>query len=164
MCIRDRSNTVVIFINQLREKVGVVYGNPETTPGGRALKFYASVRIDVRRIEQLKSGTDVVGSRTRAKVVKNKVAPPFKDAEFDILYGQGISKESELIDIGVKYDIINKAGAWFSYGDMRIGQGKDNAREFIRQNPEIAQEIDGKIRAILERHDQTEEPEETPEV
>ncbi len=159
-----KSNTVVIFINQLREKVGVVYGNPETTPGGRALKFYASVRIDVRRIEQLKSGTDVVGSRTRAKVVKNKVAPPFKDAEFDILYGQGISKESELIDIGVKYDIINKAGAWFSYGDMRIGQGKDNAREFIRQNPEIAQEIDGKIRAILERHDQTEEPEETPEV
>jgi len=141
----SKSNAVAIFINQLREKVGVMYGNPETTTGGRALKFYASVRIDVRRQEILKSGTETYGNRTRAKVVKNKVAPPFKEAEFDILYGKGISKDSEIIDLGVKFDIINKSGAWFSYNETRMGQGRDNAREFLTNNPEIAKEIENKI-------------------
>ena len=145
-----KSNCIVIFINQLREKVGVMYGNPETTPGGRALKFYASVRIDIRRVESLKEGTDVIGNHTRCKVVKNKVAPPFKTAEFDILYGKGISKESEIIELGVILDIINKSGSWFSYGEQRIGQGKDKVREFLAENPDIAAEIEEKIKATLQ--------------
>lgn len=144
-----KSNCIVLFINQLREKVGVMYGNPETTPGGRALKFYASVRIDIRRTEQIKEGADVLGNHTRCKVVKNKVAPPFKTAEFDILYGKGISKESEIIELGVNLDIINKSGSWFSYGEQRIGQGKDKVREFLAQNPEISNEIESKIRDAL---------------
>lgn len=144
-----KSNCIVLFINQLREKVGVMYGNPETTPGGRALKFYASVRIDIRRTEQIKEGADVLGNHTRCKVVKNKVAPPFKTAEFDILYGKGISKESEIIELGVSLDIINKSGSWFSYGEQRIGQGKDKVREFLAQNPEISNEIEEKIREAL---------------
>ena len=145
-----KSNCIVIFINQLREKVGVMYGNPETTPGGRALKFYASVRIDIRRVESLKEGADVVGNHTRCKVVKNKVAPPFKTAEFDILYGKGISKESEIIELGVILDIINKSGSWFSYGEQRIGQGKDKVREFLAENPDIAAEIEEKIKSTLQ--------------
>lgn len=155
-----KSNTIIIFINQLREKVGVVYGNPETTTGGRALKFYASIRIDVRRIEQLKAaGNEFVGSRTRAKIVKNKVAPPFKDAEFDIMYGKGISKEGEILDLGVKYDIVNKSGAWFSYGDMRLGQGRDNTKELLMQNPELANEIETKLReALFKKSDEEKRP------
>jgi len=136
-----------VFINQLREKVGVMYGNPETTTGGRALKFYASVRLDVRRGEQLKVGTEVVGNRTRIKVVKNKVAPPFRVAEVDIIYGEGISKMGTLLDMAVDRDIIHKSGAWFSYEDMRIGQGRENARQFLKDNPEIADKIDKIIRA-----------------
>ena len=144
----SRSNTIVIFINQLREKVGVMYGNPEVTTGGRALKFYASMRIDVRRIEQLKApGNEFVGSRTRAKIVKNKVAPPFKEAEFDIMYGKGISKLGEILDIATQLDIIHKGGAWFSYGEMRIGQGRDNAKTFLENHPDIMNEIEAKIRA-----------------
>lgn len=142
----SRTNAVAIFINQLREKVGVFYGNPETTPGGRALKFYASVRLDVRRGEQLKSGTEVVGNRTKVKVVKNKVAPPFRTAEFDIIYGEGISTEGTLLDMAVDRDIIHKSGAWFSYEDQRIGQGRDNARIYLRDNPEVAAKIDKVIR------------------
>ncbi|MGN0542024.1 MAG: recombinase RecA [Acutalibacteraceae bacterium] len=141
-----KSNTIIIFINQLREKVGVVYGNPEVTTGGRALKFYATMRIDVRRVEALKGpGNEIVGNRTKCKIVKNKVAPPFKDAEFDILYGRGISKEGEMVDLGVKYNIIQKSGAWFSYGDMRLGQGRDNVREVLSNSPELADEIEKKI-------------------
>ena len=147
--IVNKTNSTCIFINQLREKVGVMYGNPETTPGGRALKFYASVRIDIRRGEQLKDGTTVVGNRTKAKIVKNKVAPPFRTAEFDILYGEGISKEGSLLDNAVALDIINKSGAWFSYGDQRIGQGRENTRKFLKENPEIAAEIDKLVRAEL---------------
>ncbi len=142
----SKSNTTAIFINQLREKVGVMFGNPETTPGGRALKFYSSVRLDVRRIESLKQGTEVIGNRTRVKVVKNKVAPPFKDAEFDIIYGQGISKEGSILDVGVNLDIVNKSGSWFSYGDQRIGQGRENVKQYLRDNPEITKEIEMKIR------------------
>jgi recombination protein RecA len=147
----SKSKCVCIFINQIREKVGVMFGNPETTPGGRALKFYASVRLEVRKTEALKQGAEVVGSRTRVKVVKNKVAPPFKQAEFDILYGVGISKEGSLIDIGVELNppIIVKSGAWFSYGDQRIGQGKENARDWLRQHPEVAAEIERKIKERL---------------
>ncbi len=146
----SKSNCILIFINQLREKVGVVYGNPEVTTGGRALKFYASMRIDVRRTEQLKAaGNELVGSRTRAKIVKNKVAPPFKEAEFDIMYGKGISREGELLDIGVKLGIIQKSGAWFSYGESRLGQGRDNVKELFRTNTELADEIEAKIRADL---------------
>ncbi|BAD40650.1 recombinase RecA [Symbiobacterium thermophilum] len=147
----SKSKAVVIFINQIREKVGVMFGNPETTPGGRALKFYSSVRLEVRKTETLKSGQEVVGSRTRVKVVKNKVAPPFKQAEFDILYGQGISKEGSLIDIGTELNppVIVKSGAWYSYGDLRIGQGKDNARDWLRQHPEVAAEIEQKIKERL---------------
>ncbi len=147
----SKSNCVCIFINQIREKVGVMFGNPETTPGGRALKFYSTVRLEVRKAETLKNGQEVVGSRTRVKVVKNKVAPPFKQAEFDILYGQGISKEGSLIDIGVELNppIIFKSGAWYSYGDQRIGQGKENAREWLRQHPEVAAEIEQKIKERL---------------
>ncbi|MDF2628696.1 MAG: recA [Symbiobacteriaceae bacterium] len=149
-CI-SKSKCICIFINQIREKVGVMFGNPETTPGGRALKFYASVRLEVRKTEALKTGTEVVGSRTRVKVVKNKVAPPFRQAEFDILYGVGISKEGSLIDIGVELNppVIVKSGAWFSYGDQRIGQGKENAREWLKQHPEAALEIERKIKERL---------------
>ncbi len=145
-----KTNTIVIFINQLREKIGVMYGNPETTTGGRALKYYASVRIDVRRIEALKVGGEVIGNRTRAKVVKNKVAPPFKEAEFDIMFGQGISKLGEIVDIAAKMGIINKSGAWFSYGDIRLGQGRDNAKEYLKRNPAISKEIEDKVFAAVE--------------
>jgi len=144
-----RSNTMVIFINQLRMKIGVMFGNPETTTGGNALKFYASVRLDIRRIGAIKRGDEVIGNETRVKVVKNKVAPPFKQAEFEILYGEGTSLEGELIDLGVKLGMIDKAGAWYSYNDERIGQGKDNSRIFLKQNPQIAEEIDARIRAEL---------------
>ena len=143
------ANTTAIFINQLREKIGVMFGSPETTTGGRALKFYSSVRLDVRRIEALKDGTEMVGNRTRVKVVKNKVAPPFKQAEFDIIYGQGISREGSLIDLGVEHSIIRKAGAWFTYEADQLGQGKENARTFLRNNPDIANEIEVKIRQKL---------------
>jgi len=141
-----QSNTTAIFINQLREKIGVMFGSPETTTGGRALKFYSSVRLDVRRIETLKDGNDMVGNRTRVKVVKNKVAPPFKVAEFDILYGKGISREGSLLDMGVDLGVVRKAGAWFTYGDTQLGQGKENARAFLMANPDMADEIDARIR------------------
>ena len=145
-----KSNTIIIFINQLREKVGVVYGNPEVTTGGRALKFFASMRIEVRRIEALKGpGNELIGNRTRAKIVKNKVAPPFKEAEFDILYGRGISKDGEVIDLGVKFGIIQKSGAWFYYGDLRLGQGRENAKETLLSNQEIYAEIEQKVSAAL---------------
>jgi recombination protein RecA len=142
----SKSKTTAIFINQLREKVGIMFGNPETTPGGRALKFYSSVRLDVRRIETLKQGTEMIGNRTRVKVVKNKVAPPFKEAEFDIIYGQGISKEGSILDVAVSLDIVNKSGSWFSYGDQRIGQGRENAKAFLRDNQDITKEVESKIR------------------
>ncbi|MGO4955662.1 recombinase RecA [Luteococcus sp. Sow4_B9] len=145
----SQAGTTAIFINQLREKIGVMFGSPETTTGGKALKFYSSVRLDVRRIETLKDGTEPVGNRTRVKVVKNKVAPPFKQAEFDILYGQGISREGSLIDMGVEHGVIRKAGAWFTYGTDQLGQGKENARNFLKNNPEVAAEIEGKILAAL---------------
>jgi recombination protein RecA len=144
-----RSNTLVIFINQIRMKIGVMFGNPETTTGGNALKFYSSVRIDIRRIGSIKKGEEVIGSETRAKVVKNKVAPPFRNAEFDILYGQGISREGEIVELGTLHNIIDKSGAWYTYGKDRIGQGKDNTRDFLREHPDVAQEIEGKIRAAV---------------
>ncbi|MBN1776962.1 MAG: recombinase RecA, partial [Clostridiales bacterium] len=143
----SKTNAVAVFINQLREKVGVMYGNPETTTGGRALKFYASIRLDVRRGEQLKVGTEVIGNRTRIKVVKNKVAPPFRIAEVDIIYGEGISKTGTLLDMAVDRDIIHKSGAWFSYEDQRIGQGRENARQYLKDNPDVADKIDRIIRA-----------------
>jgi len=145
----QRSNTMVIFINQIRMKIGVMFGNPETTTGGNALKFYASVRLDIRRIGAIKRADEVVGNETRVKVVKNKVAPPFKQAEFDILYNEGISREGEIIDVGVKLDIVDKAGAWYSYNGDRIGQGKDNVRRFLKEHPEIAQDIEARIRVQL---------------
>ncbi|MBR0284127.1 MAG: recombinase RecA [Selenomonadaceae bacterium] len=145
----SKSGTVAVFINQIREKVGVMFGNPETTTGGRALKFYASVRLDVRRIDSIKQGADVIGSRTKVKVVKNKVAPPFKQAEFDIMYGEGVSKIGSLIDMAVEMDIVDKSGAWFSYGGTRLGQGKENAKTAILEQPGLADEIEGKIRAKL---------------
>ena len=145
----SKSNTTVIFTNQIREKVGIMFGNPETTPGGRALKFYASIRMDIRRIETIKQGSEVIGNRTRVKVVKNKVAPPFREAEFDIMYGQGISREGNILDIGAELDIINKSGAWYSYGDIRLGQGRENAKEYLRQNPELSQEIEDRVRAAV---------------
>jgi recombination protein RecA len=145
----SRSNTTVIFINQIRMKIGVMFGNPETTTGGNALKFYASVRIDIRRTGAIKKGEEVIGSETRAKVVKNKVAPPFKQANFDILYGEGISREGEIIELGVEQKIVDKSGAWYSYGKERIGQGKDNTRDYLKDHPEMANEIDAKIRAAL---------------
>jgi recombination protein RecA len=144
-----RSNTMVIFINQIRMKIGVMFGNPETTTGGNALKFYASVRIDIRRIGAIKKGEEVVGSETRAKVVKNKVAPPFRQAEFDILYGEGISREGEIVELGTLHRVVEKTGAWYTYGKDRIGQGKDNARDYLKENPKVAQEIEGKIRAAV---------------
>ena len=142
----SKTNCVVIFINQLREKVGVMYGNPEVTTGGRALKFYSSVRIDVRRVEALKVGGEVIGNRTRAKVVKNKVAPPFREAEFDIMYGEGISKYAELVDLAVKLDIVHKSGSWFSMGDERIGQGRDSVKQYFMENPEICDQVEEQIR------------------
>ncbi len=145
----QRSNTMVIFINQIRMKIGVMFGSPETTTGGNALKFYSSVRLDIRRIGAIKKGDEVIGNQTRVKVVKNKVSPPFKQAEFEILYGQGISRYGEIIDLGVAHNIVDKAGSWYSYGDDRIGQGKENVREFLKGNPEMAEEIETKIRAKL---------------
>ncbi len=142
----NKTKTVIVFINQLREKVGVMFGNPETTPGGRALKFYASVRMDIRKIENLKQDGEVVGNRAKVKVVKNKVAPPFREAEFDIMYGKGISKEGNLVDLAVNLDIIEKSGSWFSYNDTRIGQGRENVKKFLIENPEIMAEIEQKIR------------------
>jgi recombination protein RecA len=144
-----RTNCLVIFINQIRMKIGVMFGNPETTTGGNALKFYASVRLDIRRIGSIKKNDEVIGNETRVKVVKNKVAPPFREAIFDILYGEGISRQGEVIDLGVSAKIVDKAGAWYSYNGDRIGQGKDNAREFLRENPEIAREIENRIRESL---------------
>ncbi|UCC55381.1 MAG: recombinase RecA [Gammaproteobacteria bacterium] len=144
-----RSNTMVIFINQIRMKIGVMFGNPETTTGGNALKFYSSVRLDIRRIGAIKKGDEIIGNETRVKVVKNKMAPPFKQAEFQILYGAGISREGEIIDLGVKHGFVEKSGAWYSYNGDRIGQGKENVREFLKQNPEIAAEIEGRVRAEL---------------
>ena len=142
----NKTKTVIVFINQLREKVGVMFGNPETTPGGRALKFYSSVRLDIRKIENLKQDGEVVGNRARVKVVKNKVAPPFREAEFDIMYGKGISKEGNIVDLAVSLDIIEKSGSWFSYNDTRIGQGRENVKKFLIENPEIMKEVEDKIR------------------
>lgn len=142
----SKSNTIAIFINQLREKIGVMFGNPETTPGGRALKFYSSVRLDVRRVESIKMGNDVVGNRTKIKIVKNKVAPPFKQADVDIMYGEGISKEGSLVDIGTEMDIVNKSGAWYSYEGERLGQGRENAKQFLKEHQDIALIIENKIR------------------
>jgi recombination protein RecA len=143
----SKSGTAVIFINQLREKVGIVFGNPEVTPGGRALKFYSSIRLDLRRVETIKQGTLAIGNRVRAKVVKNKVAPPFRSAEFDIMFDHGISQEGNLIDLGAELELIKKAGTFFSYGDIRLGQGRENAKQYLKQNPELAQEIEQQIRA-----------------
>lgn len=151
-----RSNTLVIFINQIRMKIGIMFGNPETTTGGNALKFYASVRMDIRRIGNVKEGDEIIGSETRVKVVKNKVAPPFKQAEFDILYNQGISRESEIINLGVQLGLVDKSGAWFSYNGQRIGQGKENARQYLKEHTDTAKEIEAKVREIMiVRHDQT---------
>jgi len=161
----QKSNTLVVFINQLRMKIGVMFGNPETTTGGNALKFYSSVRLDIRRIGAIKKGDEIYGNQTRVKVVKNKVAPPFKQTEFDILYNQGISKESELITIGVEHDIVEKSGAWYSYDGQRIGQGKDNVREFLKENPELAAGMETKVRAALGYGDTpVEETEDTADV
>lgn len=143
----NKSKCVVIFINQLREKVGIMFGNPETTTGGRALKFYSSIRMDVRRIDSIKQGDEIVGNRTRVKIMKNKVAPPFKQAEFDIMYNEGISRTGNIVDVGVKENIVQKSGAWFSYGDIRLGQGRENAKQYLKDNPEIALEIENKIRS-----------------
>ncbi len=143
-----KSKCATVFINQIREKVGVMFGNPETTTGGRALKFYATVRMDVRRVETLKNGNDMIGSRTRVKIVKNKVAPPFKQAEFDIMYGEGISHEGCIVDLGVELELITKSGAWYSYGDVRLGQGKEKAKDYLKDNPELLQEIENRIRAM----------------
>jgi recombination protein RecA len=145
----SKSNTITIFINQIREKVGVMFGNPETTPGGRALKFYSSVRLEIRKVETLKQGTDIIGTRTKAKVVKNKVAPPFKEGEFDILYGEGISRAGCILDMAVDQNIINKSGAWFSYGESRIGQGRENARDFLKKDPNLLNEIEKKVRVAV---------------
>jgi recombination protein RecA len=144
----NKSKTITVFINQLREKVGVMFGNPETTPGGRALKFYASVRLEIRKVENLKQGNDVVGSRTRVKVVKNKVAPPFKQAEFDIMYGEGISREGSVLDAAVNNDIVQKSGSWYSYADTRIGQGRENAKQYLKENPALTNEIEVKVREL----------------
>jgi recombination protein RecA len=145
----NKTNTICIFINQLREKIGVMFGSPETTPGGRALKFYSSVRLDIRRIESIKDGAEIVGNRTRVKVVKNKVAPPFRQAEFDIMYGQGISREGSLLDIGVDFGFVKKSGAWYTYEGEQLGQGRENAKSFLTENPELMVEVSEKIRAHL---------------
>jgi recombination protein RecA len=147
----SKSKTVAIFINQLREKVGIMFGNPEVTPGGRALKFYASVRLEVRRVETLKDAGQAIGNRTKVKIVKNKVAPPFKEAEFDIIYGEGISREGNILDVGVQLDIIKKSGAWFSYNEQRLGQGRENVKKFFKENPEICMEIEEKIRSQYDK-------------
>lgn len=146
----SKSRTTAIFINQIREKVGVMFGNPETTPGGRALKFYASVRLEVRKIDDIKQGTEKIGSRVRAKVVKNKLAPPFKQAEFDILYGEGISKEGSLLDAALELKLITKTGSWYAYGDLRLGQGRENAREYLKEHPELYREIEAKVRQMMQ--------------
>ncbi|MBQ8172017.1 MAG: recombinase RecA [Oscillospiraceae bacterium] len=148
----NKSNCVAIFINQIREKIGVMYGNPETTPGGRALKFYSSVRIEVRRGEPIKDGADIIGNRTKCKVVKNKVAPPFKTAEFDILYGEGVSKMGEIVDTAVEFDVIKKSGSWFSYDDMKIGQGRDKVKQYLLENPSVCDEVEKKIREIFAKN------------
>ncbi len=160
--IIGKSRCTAVFINQLREKVGIMFGNPETTTGGRALKFYSTVRLDVRRIETLKRGDDVFGHRVRVKVAKNKIAPPFKQAEFDIIYGQGISYESSVLDLAVEKNVIAKSGAWYSYGDVRLGQGRDNARDFLRDNPEICKEVEAKVLELysIKRLEKTEEDKE----
>ncbi len=145
--ITNKSNCTVVFINQLREKIGVTFGNPETTTGGRALKFYASIRIDIRKADQLKQGTEIIGNRTKVKIAKNKVAPPFKTAEFDIVYGQGISKEGDILDLAAEVDIVNKSGAWYAYGETRIGQGRENAKQFLREHPDICRKIENEVRA-----------------
>ncbi|MFZ5943626.1 MAG: recombinase RecA [Bacillota bacterium] len=145
----SKSRTTAIFINQIREKVGIMFGNPETTPGGRALKFYSSIRMEVRKVDTLKQGVDIVGNRTRVKIVKNKVAPPFKQADFDIMYGQGISKEGSILDLGADLDVIKKSGAWYSLGDERLGQGRENAKDFLKENPEICRQIELQIKQIL---------------
>jgi recombination protein RecA len=145
----SRNNTCLVFINQIREKIGVMFGNPETTTGGRALKFYSSVRVEVRRISSIKDGDKVVGSRTRVKVVKNKVAPPFREAEVDLLYGEGISREGDLLDLGVAHNLVEKSGAWFSYGGERIGQGRENARQFLREHGDLAARLDSHLREAL---------------
>ncbi|KJS82778.1 MAG: recombinase RecA [Peptococcaceae bacterium BICA1-8] len=145
----SKSRTTVIFINQIREKVGIMFGNPETTPGGRALKFYASIRLEVRRIDSIKQGVDMVGNRTRVKVVKNKVAPPFKQAEFDIMYGLGISREGSILDLGADMDVIKKSGAWYSFADERLGQGRENAKDFLKDNPDICKAVELKIKQLL---------------
>jgi len=145
----SKTNTTCIFINQLREKIGVMFGNPETTTGGNALKFYASIRLDIRRIGQLKDGDDAVGNQTRVKVVKNKVAPPFRKAEFDIMYGEGISKTGEIVDLGVEYGIIKKSGSWYSYGETKLAQGRDASKNLIKENPELAAELETKIVAAI---------------
>ena len=145
----SKSRTITIFINQIREKVGIMFGNPETTPGGRALKFYASIRLEVRRAETLKQGNDVIGSRTRVKVVKNKVAPPFKQAEFDILYGEGISRAGNLLDLATEMGLVQKSGAWYAYGDLRLGQGRENSRDYLKQNSDLAAEIEERVRGAL---------------
>jgi len=149
----NRTNTTCVFINQLREKIGVMFGNPETTTGGNALKFYSSIRLDIRRIGQIKEGEDIIGNRTRVKVVKNKLAPPFRKVEFDIIYGQGISKTGELIDLGTDLEILKKSGSWFSYGETRLGQGREAVKNLMRDNPELAEEIEGKIKAKLQTVD-----------
>ncbi len=148
----SKSNCVAIFINQIREKIGVMYGNPETTPGGRALKFYSSVRIEVRRGEPLKDGGEIIGNRTKCKVVKNKVAPPFKTAEFDMLYGEGVSKMGEIVDTAVEFDIIKKSGSWFSYDDMKIGQGRDKVKQYLLENPAVCDEIEKKVREMFAKN------------
>jgi recombination protein RecA len=160
--IVSKTKTSLVFINQIREKIGVMFGNPETTTGGRALKFYASMRVDIRRIGAIKDGDEAVGSRTKVKVVKNKLAPPFRVAEFDVLYGEGFSREGDLIDLGLVHRILDKSGAWFSYGDLRLGQGRENARLFLRDNPDLAREIDQKLRVLL-KLTRGAEPVEAPE-
>ncbi len=157
----SKSNCVVIFINQLREKVGVMFGNPETTTGGRALKFYSSIRLDVRRIETLKQGGEMVGNRTRVRVVKNKIAPPFREAEFDIMFGKGISKEGDILDLAANENIINKSGAWYSYEGQKIGQGRENSKQFLREHPEIMEELEAKVRAVYNIGGEADEAEAT---
>jgi len=145
--IISKSRTTVLFINQIRMKIGVMFGNPETTTGGNALKFYASIRIDIRRIGQIKSGEEIIGNRTKVKVVKNKIAPPFRVAEFDIMYNEGISKEGDVLDLAVQHEIVGKSGAWFDYGDAKIGQGREASKQYLRENPKVMAEIDAKVRA-----------------
>jgi recombination protein RecA len=162
--VLNKSKTAIIFINQLREKVGIMFGNPETTPGGRALKFYASVRMDIRKIENIKQDGEVKGNRVRVKVIKNKVAPPFREAEFDIVYGQGISKEGNILDMAVNLDIVEKAGSWFSYNGERIGQGRENVKKYLKENPKMLEEIEGKVRQDFEKVFEESLGEELPEI